>query len=80
MMLGGLSFFFFSNLMCVCVCAFSSAGLSWEGEAETYESSFYKRSLDNDLYIFTPSPDSKENGESPPTVVGCLHDMHAQIF
>ncbi|XP_068573511.1 voltage-dependent calcium channel subunit alpha-2/delta-1a [Cebidichthys violaceus] len=33
-----------------------SAGLYWEEEAETYESSFYKRSLDNDLYIFTPTP------------------------
>ncbi|XP_034018822.1 voltage-dependent calcium channel subunit alpha-2/delta-1-like [Thalassophryne amazonica] len=33
-----------------------SAGLSWKEEPETYESSFYKRSLDNDLYIFTPTP------------------------
>uniref|UniRef100_A0A3Q3B173 Calcium channel, voltage-dependent, alpha 2/delta subunit 1a n=1 Tax=Kryptolebias marmoratus TaxID=37003 RepID=A0A3Q3B173_KRYMA len=32
-----------------------SAGLDWNEEAETYESSFYKRSLDNDLYIFTPT-------------------------
>ncbi|XP_044198648.1 voltage-dependent calcium channel subunit alpha-2/delta-1-like isoform X4 [Thunnus albacares] len=32
-----------------------SAGQYWKGEAETYESSFYKRSLDNDLYIFTPT-------------------------
>ncbi|XP_070785372.1 voltage-dependent calcium channel subunit alpha-2/delta-1-like [Enoplosus armatus] len=38
-----------------------SAGLSWEEEAETYESSFYKRSLDNDLYIFTPTPYPKKN-------------------
>ncbi|XP_070709554.1 voltage-dependent calcium channel subunit alpha-2/delta-1-like [Pempheris klunzingeri] len=38
-----------------------SSGLSWEEEAETYESSFYKRSLENDLYIFTPSPYPKEN-------------------
>ncbi|XP_031714686.1 voltage-dependent calcium channel subunit alpha-2/delta-1a isoform X1 [Anarrhichthys ocellatus] len=39
-----------------------SAGLYWEEAAETYESSFYKRSLDNDLYIFTPTPYlSKEN-------------------
>ncbi|XP_038594674.1 voltage-dependent calcium channel subunit alpha-2/delta-1a isoform X2 [Micropterus salmoides] len=37
-----------------------SAGLSWKEEAETYESSFYKRSLDNDLYIFTPTQ-PKEN-------------------
>uniref|UniRef100_A0A7N5ZU55 VWFA domain-containing protein n=1 Tax=Anabas testudineus TaxID=64144 RepID=A0A7N5ZU55_ANATE len=39
-----------------------SAGLYWKEEAETYESSFYKRSLDNDLYIFTPTPYlAKEN-------------------
>ncbi|XP_037098501.1 voltage-dependent calcium channel subunit alpha-2/delta-1a isoform X2 [Syngnathus acus] len=38
-----------------------SAGLSWREEAETYESSFYKRSLDNDLYIFTPTPYLKDN-------------------
>uniref|UniRef100_A0A8D3E7W6 Calcium channel, voltage-dependent, alpha 2/delta subunit 1a n=1 Tax=Scophthalmus maximus TaxID=52904 RepID=A0A8D3E7W6_SCOMX len=41
-----------------------SAGLYWKEEAETYESSFYKRSLDNDLYIFTPTPYlKKENNE-----------------
>ncbi|KAF7664242.1 hypothetical protein LDENG_00184010 [Lucifuga dentata] len=33
-----------------------SAGQYWKEDAETYESSFYKRSLDNDLYIFTPTP------------------------
>uniref|UniRef100_A0A3P9N1A8 Calcium channel, voltage-dependent, alpha 2/delta subunit 1a n=1 Tax=Poecilia reticulata TaxID=8081 RepID=A0A3P9N1A8_POERE len=33
-----------------------SSGLDWKEEAETYESSFYKRSLDNDVYIFTPTP------------------------
>ncbi|XP_039647690.1 voltage-dependent calcium channel subunit alpha-2/delta-1a isoform X4 [Perca fluviatilis] len=39
-----------------------SAGLYWKEEAETYESSFYKRSLDNDLYVFTPTPYlTKEN-------------------
>ncbi|XP_029317351.1 voltage-dependent calcium channel subunit alpha-2/delta-1a isoform X2 [Cottoperca gobio] len=39
-----------------------SAGFDWGEEAETYESSFYKRSLENDLYIFTPTPYlSKEN-------------------
>uniref|UniRef100_A0A4W6CH79 Calcium channel, voltage-dependent, alpha 2/delta subunit 1a n=1 Tax=Lates calcarifer TaxID=8187 RepID=A0A4W6CH79_LATCA len=42
-----------------------SAGFYWKEEAETYESSFYKRSLDNDLYIFTPTPyPNKENSES----------------
>uniref|UniRef100_A0A4W6CHR4 Calcium channel, voltage-dependent, alpha 2/delta subunit 1a n=1 Tax=Lates calcarifer TaxID=8187 RepID=A0A4W6CHR4_LATCA len=41
------------------------AGFYWKEEAETYESSFYKRSLDNDLYIFTPTPyPNKENSES----------------
>uniref|UniRef100_A0A3Q3LVS9 Calcium channel, voltage-dependent, alpha 2/delta subunit 1a n=1 Tax=Mastacembelus armatus TaxID=205130 RepID=A0A3Q3LVS9_9TELE len=40
-----------------------SAGMYWKEEAETYESSFYKRSLDNDLYIVTPTPYlAKENG------------------
>uniref|UniRef100_A0AAQ4QN72 Calcium channel, voltage-dependent, alpha 2/delta subunit 1a n=1 Tax=Gasterosteus aculeatus aculeatus TaxID=481459 RepID=A0AAQ4QN72_GASAC len=44
-----------------------SAGQYWEKEAETYESSYYKRSLDNDLYIFTPTPYlSKENSELKP--------------
>uniref|UniRef100_A0A665VPF7 Voltage-dependent calcium channel subunit alpha-2/delta-1-like n=1 Tax=Echeneis naucrates TaxID=173247 RepID=A0A665VPF7_ECHNA len=44
-----------------------SAGFYWKEEAETYESSFYKRSLDNDLYIFTPTPYlEKENGEYKP--------------
>lgn len=44
------------------VCVFNSAGLDWNEEAETYESSFYKRSLDNNLYIFTPTRCSgKEN-------------------
>uniref|UniRef100_A0A4W5P5M5 Calcium channel, voltage-dependent, alpha 2/delta subunit 1a n=1 Tax=Hucho hucho TaxID=62062 RepID=A0A4W5P5M5_9TELE len=35
---------------------FFSAGLDWTEDPETYESSFYKRSLDNDIYIFTPTP------------------------
>uniref|UniRef100_A0AAY4CXP0 VWFA domain-containing protein n=1 Tax=Denticeps clupeoides TaxID=299321 RepID=A0AAY4CXP0_9TELE len=30
-----------------------SAGEIWSENPETYESSFYKRSLDNDIYIFT---------------------------
>ncbi|CAG5927519.1 unnamed protein product [Menidia menidia] len=41
-----------------------SAGLEWTEEAETYESSFYKRSLDNDLYIFTPKPFNKQKENS----------------
>uniref|UniRef100_A0A674CGL6 Calcium channel, voltage-dependent, alpha 2/delta subunit 1a n=1 Tax=Salmo trutta TaxID=8032 RepID=A0A674CGL6_SALTR len=32
------------------------AGLDWTEDPETYESSLYKRSLDNDIYIFTPTP------------------------
>uniref|UniRef100_A0AAY4CXI9 VWFA domain-containing protein n=1 Tax=Denticeps clupeoides TaxID=299321 RepID=A0AAY4CXI9_9TELE len=38
--------------VCVCVCVLS-AGEIWSENPETYESSFYKRSLDNDIYIFT---------------------------
>lgn len=60
---------FDNAIVCVCLCVlfcmnvFDSAGLSWEEEAETYESSFYKRSLDNDLYIFTPKPYPRDNSE-----------------
>ncbi|XP_073337121.1 voltage-dependent calcium channel subunit alpha-2/delta-1a [Pagrus major] len=46
-----------------------SAGLSWKEDAETYESSFYKRSLDNDLYIFTPTPYTKENSSDDSVLV-----------
>lgn len=46
-----------------------SAGLSWEENAETYESSFYKRSVDNDLYIFTPTFYSKENSSDDSVLV-----------
>ncbi|XP_042366914.1 voltage-dependent calcium channel subunit alpha-2/delta-1a isoform X2 [Plectropomus leopardus] len=46
-----------------------SAGLAWEEEAETYESSFYKRSLDNDLYIFTPTPYSNKENVSDDSVL-----------
>uniref|UniRef100_A0AAR2IP74 VWFA domain-containing protein n=1 Tax=Pygocentrus nattereri TaxID=42514 RepID=A0AAR2IP74_PYGNA len=31
-----------------------SRSIYWNEEPETYESSFYKRSLDNNIYIFTP--------------------------
>uniref|UniRef100_A0A3Q3FH77 Calcium channel, voltage-dependent, alpha 2/delta subunit 1a n=1 Tax=Labrus bergylta TaxID=56723 RepID=A0A3Q3FH77_9LABR len=41
-----------------------SAGLEWTEEAETYESSFYKRSLDNDAYIFTPYARKDNSDES----------------
>lgn len=37
-----------------------SAGEEWTENPETYESSFYKRTLDNEIYIFTaPSFNSK---------------------
>uniref|UniRef100_A0A6Q2Z603 VWFA domain-containing protein n=1 Tax=Esox lucius TaxID=8010 RepID=A0A6Q2Z603_ESOLU len=38
-----------------------SAGLDWTEDPETYESGFYKRSLDNDLYIFTPTSYQEDN-------------------
>ncbi|XP_052410962.1 voltage-dependent calcium channel subunit alpha-2/delta-1 isoform X2 [Carassius gibelio] len=34
----------------------ASAGSEWTEHAETYKSSFYKRSLDNNIYVFTSSP------------------------
>nr|XP_015207702.1 PREDICTED: voltage-dependent calcium channel subunit alpha-2/delta-1 isoform X5 [Lepisosteus oculatus] len=40
-----------------------SAGEDWKESAETYEASFYKRSLDNDFYIFT-APYFNRSGES----------------
>ncbi|XP_064199214.1 voltage-dependent calcium channel subunit alpha-2/delta-1-like isoform X2 [Anguilla rostrata] len=40
-----------------------SAGVEWTENPETYESSFYKRSLDNDIYIFTAPPFNK-SGEA----------------
>uniref|UniRef100_A0A8C2I1H7 Calcium voltage-gated channel auxiliary subunit alpha2delta 1 n=1 Tax=Cyprinus carpio TaxID=7962 RepID=A0A8C2I1H7_CYPCA len=39
-----------------------SAGEEWGENSETYDSSFYKRSLDNDIYIFTaPYVNSKKH-------------------
>lgn len=46
-----------------------NAGLNWKEEAETYESSFYKRSLDNELYIFTPTPYLDRENSSDDTVL-----------
>ncbi|KAM4615175.1 voltage-dependent calcium channel subunit alpha-2/delta-1-like [Polymixia lowei] len=47
-----------------------SAGQYWTENSETYESSFYKRSLDNDLYIFTPTPYlTNENGSDDSILV-----------
>lgn len=58
-----------------------SAGLNWKEDAETYESSFYKRSLDNDLYIFTPTPyPSKENASDDSILVSRAVDFtHGDI-
>ncbi|KAM9334922.1 voltage-dependent calcium channel subunit alpha-2/delta-1a [Symphorus nematophorus] len=53
-----------------------SAGLLWKEEAETYESSFYKRSLDNDLYIFTPTPYSKKNSSDDSVLVSRAVDIN----
>ncbi|KAM3587492.1 uncharacterized protein V6R79_006806 [Siganus canaliculatus] len=52
-----------------------SAGLAWEEEAEAYESSFYKRTLDNDLYIFTPSRYSSENSSDASVLVSRAVDL-----
>ncbi|XP_034529879.1 voltage-dependent calcium channel subunit alpha-2/delta-1a [Notolabrus celidotus] len=41
-----------------------SAGLDWTEDAETYESSFYKRSLENELYMFTPYTRKDNTSES----------------
>uniref|UniRef100_A0A8C1XYX4 Calcium channel, voltage-dependent, alpha 2/delta subunit 1a n=1 Tax=Cyprinus carpio TaxID=7962 RepID=A0A8C1XYX4_CYPCA len=38
------------------------AGSEWTEQAESYKSSFYKRSLDNDVYIFTSAPNAN-NGK-----------------
>ncbi|KAM4523031.1 voltage-dependent calcium channel subunit alpha-2/delta-1a [Fundulus diaphanus] len=69
-----------------------SAGLDWTEAAETYESSFYKRSLDNDVYIFTPTPCNEsdtdvlvsravkveiDNITLKPAVVGVKLDIYA---
>ena len=47
-------------MLCLCfkcvINVFDSAGLNWKEDAETFEASFYKRSVENDLYIFTPTP------------------------
>ncbi|XP_061662696.1 voltage-dependent calcium channel subunit alpha-2/delta-1a [Syngnathoides biaculeatus] len=53
-----------------------SAGLNWREEAETYESSFYKRSLDNDLYIFTPTPYLADNTSDNSVLVSRAVNLH----
>uniref|UniRef100_A0A672SMA0 Calcium voltage-gated channel auxiliary subunit alpha2delta 1 n=1 Tax=Sinocyclocheilus grahami TaxID=75366 RepID=A0A672SMA0_SINGR len=61
---------------------FFSAGEEWGENSETYDSSFYKRSLDNDIYIFTaPYVNSKKHTllhkiSTPVTVcVLCYHTV-----
>uniref|UniRef100_A0A8C1ZKW8 Calcium channel, voltage-dependent, alpha 2/delta subunit 1a n=1 Tax=Cyprinus carpio TaxID=7962 RepID=A0A8C1ZKW8_CYPCA len=39
----------------------ASAGSEWTEQAESYKSSFYKRSLDNDVYIFTSAPNANND-------------------
>uniref|UniRef100_A0A674CHX3 Calcium channel, voltage-dependent, alpha 2/delta subunit 1a n=1 Tax=Salmo trutta TaxID=8032 RepID=A0A674CHX3_SALTR len=46
-----------------------SAGLDWTEDPETYESSLYKRSLDNDIYIFTPTPYQEDTNNHSGTVM-----------
>ncbi|XP_072565408.1 voltage-dependent calcium channel subunit alpha-2/delta-1 [Paramormyrops kingsleyae] len=41
-----------------------SAGEEWTENPETYESSFYKRSLDNSVYVFTAPPYESRNASS----------------
>uniref|UniRef100_A0A6Q2Y0I2 VWFA domain-containing protein n=1 Tax=Esox lucius TaxID=8010 RepID=A0A6Q2Y0I2_ESOLU len=52
-----------------------SAGLDWTEDPETYESGFYKRSLDNDLYIFTPTSYQEDNNSR--LLVGVKLDIDA---
>uniref|UniRef100_A0A671Z376 Calcium channel, voltage-dependent, alpha 2/delta subunit 1a n=1 Tax=Sparus aurata TaxID=8175 RepID=A0A671Z376_SPAAU len=62
-----------------------SAGLSWKEDAETYESSFYKRSLDNDLptrvddsILVSKAVHIETNGIAlKPAVVGVKLDISA---
>ncbi|XP_077453514.1 voltage-dependent calcium channel subunit alpha-2/delta-1 isoform X1 [Stigmatopora argus] len=50
-----------------------SAGEDWTENPETYESSFYKRSLDNDVYIFTaPHFTMSTEGREIPSDSGIL--------
>ncbi|TRY82361.1 hypothetical protein DNTS_015106 [Danionella cerebrum] len=56
-----------------------SAGEDWTGEAETYESSYYKRSLDNDRYIFTSLPYS-DNKTDDTVLVSRAMDLRIDEF
>ncbi|XP_044050713.1 voltage-dependent calcium channel subunit alpha-2/delta-1 isoform X3 [Siniperca chuatsi] len=48
-----------------------SAGEEWTENPETYESSFYKRTLDNEIYIFT-APSFNTEGRDPVSESGIL--------
>uniref|UniRef100_A0A1A8F933 Calcium channel, voltage-dependent, alpha 2/delta subunit 1 n=1 Tax=Nothobranchius korthausae TaxID=1143690 RepID=A0A1A8F933_9TELE len=48
-----------------------SAGEEWAENAETYESSFYKRTLDNEIYIFT-APSFNTDAREPVSESGIL--------
>uniref|UniRef100_A0A8C7VEC4 Calcium voltage-gated channel auxiliary subunit alpha2delta 1 n=1 Tax=Oncorhynchus mykiss TaxID=8022 RepID=A0A8C7VEC4_ONCMY len=54
-----------------------SAGEEWTENAETYDSSFYKRTLDNDIYIFTaPYFNSMESGYESGILVSKAVDLN----
>ncbi|XP_036373510.1 voltage-dependent calcium channel subunit alpha-2/delta-1-like isoform X2 [Megalops cyprinoides] len=53
-----------------------SAGEEWTERAETYESSFYKRSLDNDLYIFTAPLSNRSNSDESGILVSRAVDLN----
>ncbi|KAI7791674.1 putative voltage-dependent calcium channel subunit alpha-2/delta-1 [Triplophysa rosa] len=57
-----------------------SAGAEWTEEAETYECSFYKRSLDNDIYIFTSRPSYAKNGTDESVLVSRAMDLRIDEF
>lgn len=50
-----------------------SAGEEWTENPETYESSFYKRTLDNEIYIFTAPSFNGKFAESFEYVCVCVH-------
>ncbi|XP_045553045.1 voltage-dependent calcium channel subunit alpha-2/delta-1 [Salmo salar] len=55
-----------------------SAGEEWTENAETYDSSFYKRTLDNDIYIFTAPyfNKSRESGYESGILVSKAVDLN----
>uniref|UniRef100_A0A672LZU8 Calcium voltage-gated channel auxiliary subunit alpha2delta 1 n=1 Tax=Sinocyclocheilus grahami TaxID=75366 RepID=A0A672LZU8_SINGR len=67
-----LLIYFFLSLFSL----FLSAGEEWGENSETYDSSFYKRSLDNDIYIFTAPYVNSKKISTPMTVcVLCYHTV-----